>query len=60
MNPHNIPQNKTIAEHSLMLVKLELLELAEEIAGNNTTVNTISGSIWNRVEFIDKYLEGAE
>ena len=60
MNAHNIPQNKTIAEHSLTLVKLELLELAEEIAGNNTTVNAISGSIWNRVEFIDEYLEGAE
>lgn len=60
MNVHNIPQNKTIAEHSLMLVKLELLELAEEIAGNHTTVNTINGSIWNRVEVIDEYLEGAE
>ena len=60
MQPHNIPQNKTIAEHSLMLVKLELLELAEEIAGNNTTVNNINGSIWNRVEIIDAMLQGAE
>jgi len=60
MQPHNIPQSKTIAEHSLKLVKLELLELAEEIAGNHTTVNNINGSIWNRVEVIDNLLEGAE
>ena len=60
MNPHNIPQSKTIAEHSLTLVKLELLELAEEIAGNNTTVNAINGSIWNRIEVIDSLLEGAD
>jgi len=60
MQPHNIPQNKTIAEYSLTLVKLELLELAEEIAGNNTTVNNINGSIWNRVEVIDAMLQGAE
>ena len=60
MNPHNIPQDKAQAEHSLTLVKLELLELAEEIAGNHTTVNNINGSIWNRIEVIDKLLEGAE
>jgi hypothetical protein len=60
MQPHNIPQSKTIAECSLTLVKLELLELAEEIAGNNTTVNNINGSIWNRVEVIDNLLEGEE
>ena len=60
MQPHNIPQNKTIAEYSLTLVKLELLELAEEIAGNNTTVNNINGSIWNRMEVIDNLLEGTE
>ena len=60
MTPHNIPQSKTIAEQSLTLVKLELLELAQEIAGNKTTVNNINGSIWNRVEVIDEYLEGAE
>ncbi len=60
MNLHNIPQSKTIGEHSLTLVKLELLELAQEIAGNNTTVNNINGSIWNRVEVIDNLLEGAD
>jgi len=60
MQPHNIPQSKTIAEYSLTLVKLELLELAEEIAGNNTTVNNINGSIWNRIEVIDAMLQGAE
>ena len=60
MQPHNIPQSKTIAEYSLTLVKLELLELAEEIAGNNTTVNNINGSIWNRIEAISAMLEGAE
>ncbi len=60
MNPHNIPQDKTIADYCLTLVKIELLEIAEEIAGNNTTVNAINGSIWNRVEFIDEYLEGEE
>jgi len=60
MQPHNIPQNKTIAEYSLTLVKLELLELAEEIAGNNTTVNNINGSIWNRMEVIDNLLEGED
>ena len=60
MQPHNIPQSKTIAEYSLTLVKLELLELAEEIAGNHTTVNNINGSIWNRVEVIDAMLQGAE
>jgi len=60
MNVHNIPQSKTIAEHSLTLVKLELLELAQEIAGNNTTLNNINGSIWNRIEVIDNLLEGAD
>ena len=60
MNLHNIPQSKAIAEHSLTLVKLELLELAQEIAGNNTTVNNINGSIWNRIEVIDNLLEGAD
>jgi len=60
MNVHNIPQDKMQAEHSLTLVKLELLEIAEEIAGNNTTVNNINGSVWNRIEVIDEYLEGAE
>jgi len=60
MNLHNIPQSKTIAEHSLTLVKLELLELAQEIEDNKTTVNNIRGSIWNRIEFIDNLLEGVE
>ena len=60
MNVHNIPQSKTIAEQSLTLVKLELLELAQEIAGNKTTVNNINGSIWNRIEVIDNLLEGAD
>ena len=60
MKLHNIPQSKTIAEHSLTLVKLELLELAQEIEDNKTTVNNIRGSIWNRVEFIDNLLEGVE
>ncbi len=60
MNVHNVPQDKTIAEHSLTLVKLELLELAQEIAGNNTAVNNINGSIWNRIEVIDAMLEGGE
>ena len=60
MNVNNIPQDKTIAEHSLMLVKLELLELAQEIAGNNTTVNNINGSIWNRIEIINAILKGEE
>ena len=64
MQPHNIPQNKTIAEHSLMLVKLELLELLAEIANNYTglytTVANISGDIRNRIEVIDNLLEGAE
>jgi len=60
MNVHNIPQDKTIAEYSLTLVKLELLELAQEIAGNNTTVSNINGSIWNRIEVIDNLLEGEE
>jgi len=60
MNVHNIPQSKTIAEQSLTLVKLELLELAQEIAGNKTTVNNINGSILNRIEVIDNLLEGAD
>ena len=60
MNPHNIPQDKMQAEHSLTLVKLELLELLAEIAGNYTTLNNINGSILNRIEVIDKILEGAE
>ncbi len=60
MNPHNIPQDKTIADYCLTLVKIELLGIAEEIAGNNTTVNAINGSIWNRIEVIDKMLEGAD
>jgi len=60
MNLHNIPQSKTIAEHSLTLVKLELLELAQEIEDNKTTVNNIRGSIWNRIEVIDNLLEGVE
>jgi len=60
MDTHNIPQDKTIAKHSLTLVKLELLELVQEIAGNNANVNTINGSIWNRIEVIDEYLEGEE
>ncbi len=60
MQPHNIPQNKTIAEHSLTLVKLELLELLAEIASNYTTVANISGDIRNRIEIIDNLLEGAE
>ncbi len=60
MNLHNIPQSKTIADYCLTLVKIELLEIAEEIAGNNTTVNAINGSIWNRIEVIDNLLEGAD
>ena len=60
MNPHNIPQDKTIADYCLTLVKIELLEIAEEIAGNNTTVNAINGSIWNRIEVIDNLLGGAD
>ena len=60
MNPHNIPQNKTIAEHSLTLVKLELLELLADMAGSQTTVSNISDDIRNRIEIIDNMLEDAE
>ena len=59
MQPHNIPQNKTIAEHSLMLVKLELLELLADMAGNHRIVANISDDIRNRIEVIDNLLEGA-
>ena len=60
MNPHNIPHDKIQAEHSLTLVKLELLELLAEITGSHTTIANISGDIYNRIEFIDKMLEGAD
>jgi len=60
MNPHNIPHDKIQAEHSLTLVKLELLELLAEMAGSYTTIANISGDIRNRIEFIDNVLEGAD
>ena len=60
MNPHNIPHDKMQAEHSLTLVKLELLELLAEMAGSYTTVANISGDIHNRIKFIDNVLKGAE
>ena len=60
MNLHNIPQSKTIAEQSLTLVKLELLELLAEMAGSYTTVDNISGDILNRIEVIDNLLKGEE
>ena len=60
MNAHNIPQDKTIAEHSLTLVKLELLELLADMAGSHTTVANISDDLRNRIQIIDNLLEGAD
>ena len=60
MNVHNIPHDKMHAEHSLTLVKLELLELLVEMASSYTTVANISGDIHNRIKFIDNVLEGAD
>ena len=60
MNPHNIPQNKDIAQYSLTLVKLELLELLADMAGSHTTVANISDDLRNRIQMIDNMLEGAD
>ena len=57
MDVNDIPKNKMMAERSLLMVKLELLSLAKEIANGHSTVCSIEKSIWDRIKMITEILE---